>query len=104
RAYASLAASVSAGQVAAEEDYQFHWAIVEAADNPMLSEAVKLISDRCIAGLYVSRSETIQIPGKSRAVLEEHEQIMLAIEAKDAGRARSVMWDHLNNVRTRYLL
>jgi GntR family transcriptional repressor for pyruvate dehydrogenase complex len=104
QAYNRLAASVEAESVAAEEDYRFHLAIVEAAHNPMLSETVKLFSDRCLAGLYVSRSESVRIPGKSAEVLAEHEQIMRAIEAKDAMKAGRMMWEHLYNVETRYLI
>ncbi len=104
QAYDRLATSVAGGQVAAEEDLRFHMTIVAAADNPMLAEAVKLISDRCLAGLHVSRSESIRIPGKSAEVLEEHERIMLEIEAQNPGQAQQAMWDHLYNVKTRYLL
>lgn len=99
-----LREAVEAGRVAAEEDFRFHLAIVEAAHNPMLSEAVKLFSDRCLEGLYVSRSESIRMPGKSAEVLAEHERILRALEQRDAEAARAAMWRHLANVRTRYAI
>ncbi|WP_246079018.1 FadR/GntR family transcriptional regulator [Paenibacillus piri] len=99
----ALERSVKAGQVAAEEDYLFHLRVVEAAGNQMLMESVKFFSDKCLAGLHESRSQSLGIPGKSRAVLEEHQLIYSAIEQRNADRARDMMWEHLQNVKARYL-
>lgn len=103
-AYERLRLSVDRNDVAAEEDYRFHLAVVEAAYNPMLLESVKFFSEKCLAGLYRSRSESIRIPGKSKMVLEEHWQIYRAIADKEPHRAQKVMWEHLQNVKSRYLI
>lgn len=101
-AYEKLRQSVERNEIAAEEDYRFHVVVVEAAYNPMLLETVKYLSERCLAGLYQSRSESIRIPGKSAAVLAEHLDIYRAIESKEPSRAQQVMWEHLQNVKSRY--
>lgn len=101
-AYEGLRSSVDRHEVAAEEDYRFHIAVVEAAYNPMLLETVKFFSEKFLAGLYHSRSESIRIPGKSKAVLEEHWRIYEAITNKNAELAQKSMWEHLQNVKSRY--
>lgn len=101
-AYQGLERSVERNEIAAEEDYRFHMAVVEAAYNPMLLETVKFFSERFLAGLYHSRSESVQIPGKSKAVLEEHWQIYTAIADKNSEQAQKCMWVHLQNVKSRY--
>lgn len=101
-AYKGLERSVERGEIAAEEDYRFHMAVVEAAYNPMLLETVRFFSERFLAGLYHSRSESIQIPGKSKEVLEEHWRIYTAIADKKCEQAQKYMWDHLQNVKSRY--
>ncbi|MDF2722845.1 MAG: GntR family transcriptional regulator [Paenibacillus sp.] len=103
-AYERLRISVERNEVAAEEDYRFHLAIVEAAYNPMLLESVKFFSETCLVGLYRSRSESIRVPGKSIMVLEEHRQIYKAIADREPNRAQKVMWEHLQNVKSRYLI
>lgn len=102
-AYSALVQSARAGKVAAEEDYRFHLSVVEASDNQMLLETVKFVSDKCLEGLRESRSQSMRIPGKSEAVLEEHRLIYEAIEERDANKALEKMWEHLQNVKTRYL-
>lgn len=101
-AYERLRLSVERSELAAEEDYQFHLRVVEAACNPLLLETVKMLSERCLAGLYRSRSESIRIPGKSAAVLKEHLAICEAIAGKEPHRAQKEMWQHLQNVKSRY--
>lgn len=100
----ALEQSVDGGSLAAEEDFAFHLCIVEAAHNRMLLETVRLFADKCLLGLYKSRSESMGIPGKSRAVLAEHRLIYEAIQEQDAERARQSMWEHLQNVKSRYLI
>lgn len=102
-AYYALEQSVNAGKVAAEEDYLFHLSVVEAASNQMLMETVKFVSNKCLAGLHESRSQSMNIPGKSQAVMEEHSLIYLAIEERNPDKARDMMWEHLQNVKARYL-
>lgn len=101
-AYERLKLSVDRNEVAAEEDFRFHMAVVDAAYNPMLQEAVKLFSEKFLAGLYRSRSESIRIPGKSKEVLAEHWSIYQAITDKHADLARKAMSEHLQNVISRY--
>lgn len=101
-AYERLKQSVDRNEVAAEEDFRFHMAVVDAAFNPVLQEAVKLFSEKFLAGLYRSRSESIRIPGKSKEVLAEHWDIYQAIKDKNSELAHKAMSKHLQNVISRY--
>jgi GntR family transcriptional repressor for pyruvate dehydrogenase complex len=101
-AYEGLQNAVLEQKVAAAEDYQFHISIVEASRNQMLLQAVKLFSDRFQQGLHKSRSESMRIPGKSQVVLEEHLKIIEAIREQNAEKAQKAMWQHLQNVKSRF--
>lgn len=101
-AFERLRHSVDRNEVAAEEDFRFHMAVVDAACNPMLMEAVKFFSEKFLAGLHQSRSESIRIPGKSKAVLDEHWRIYRAIADQNPDLAHKAMSEHLQNVISRY--
>jgi GntR family transcriptional regulator, transcriptional repressor for pyruvate dehydrogenase complex len=68
-------------------DEQFHRAIVDAADNPLLSQMMDLI--------WAPLLETFRITDHSTEHLEKsndnHKQVYLAIKAKDRQRARKAM-------------
>lgn len=102
-AYSVLDAAVGAGLIGTEEDFAFHLAVVEASGNRMLGEVIELVSGRFKNGLEKSRKESMSILGQSRTILLEHRDILEAIKAEDAERARASMWKHLENVRARYL-
>jgi GntR family transcriptional repressor for pyruvate dehydrogenase complex len=102
-AYRDLERAVEGGRVGAEEDFRFHLAVVEASRSPMLGEVIELVSGRFKDGLEESRKESLSIPGQSQAILLEHREILEAIRAGEAQRARDRMWSHLENVRARYL-
>ncbi|GIM46005.1 GntR family transcriptional regulator [Collibacillus ludicampi] len=102
-AYNHLEQAVAAQQVAAEEDYAFHISVVKASQNSMLLQAVKFLSDKFLQGVHQSRSESLKIPGKSQMVLAEHVEILNAIAEQDPEKAQQAMWQHLQNVKLRYL-
>lgn len=101
-AFVSLEAAVMRREIAANEDYAFHMAICKAAKNTILHKVIFFISDILLDGLNESRTKTLQIPGKSEAVLEEHRRIYKAIRNKDAVSARKEMWEHLEQVKIRF--
>jgi GntR family transcriptional repressor for pyruvate dehydrogenase complex len=102
-AYAILKKAVRRDQLGTEEDFRFHLAVVNASGNRMLGQVIKLVSGRFKDGLEESRKQSLSIPGQSQAILLEHEEILRAIQAGEAEKARDSMWRHLDNVRTRYL-
>ena len=87
-AYGALDAVVGAGRIGTEKDFAFHLAVVEASGNRMLGEVIELVSGRFKNGLEKSRKESMSIPGHSRTILLEHRDIVDAIKAEDAERAR----------------
>jgi GntR family transcriptional regulator, transcriptional repressor for pyruvate dehydrogenase complex len=102
-AYEKMKNAYSLNQIAAEEDYEFHIAIVTAAQNTTLLDAVKLFSDTFLLGVQQLRSRSIKA-GKSQTVLSEHFEIYQAIEQQDADRAEKAMRVHIVNAKKRHLL
>lgn len=102
QSYMKLESAVSRNEVAADEDFQFHLAVVQASGNQMLNDVIRLISGNFKEGLVQSRKESLSIPGKTRIVLSEHKEIMEAIAAGDAEKARLTMWRHIENVKRRF--
>jgi GntR family transcriptional repressor for pyruvate dehydrogenase complex len=102
-AYERLVESVHKEKIAASEDFDFHYCVVKASHNPLLMKAVELFSEMSIVGLNQSRIESMKIPGKSRVVLAEHHQIYQAIKNQDPVLAQQTMFNHLEEVRKRYL-
>lgn len=102
-AFFALEQAVSKRVIAAKEDYAFHMAICKASENVMLQKVILLISDTLLDSLNESRSQTLTIPGRSEAVLEEHRRINDAIHKGDAVVARQEMWAHLQNVKIRFI-
>jgi GntR family transcriptional repressor for pyruvate dehydrogenase complex len=94
-----LEAAVDKGDVAADEDFQFHMAVAEASHNSMMVQTLRLLSDAFIKSLYKARSEALLIPGKSQSVVEEHYEIYEAIKNADPERARKALLLHLENTK-----
>ncbi|MCA1323147.1 FadR/GntR family transcriptional regulator [Herbaspirillum sp. alder98] len=82
----------------AAADVEFHEAIIEACDNPFLQS---------IAGsLYMlgkkSRTITSRIPATLERSLQDHREILDALQARDPQRASDAMRSHLQHVRAAY--
>ena len=82
----------------AAADVEFHEAIIEACDNPFLQS---------IAGsLYMlgkkSRTITSRIPATLERSLQDHREILDALQARDPQRASQAMRSHLQHVRAAY--
>lgn len=103
RAYLDLEEAVEGGHIGSEEDFRFHLSVVDASGNQLLGQVIELVSGRFKDSLEESRKESLSIPGQSEKILLEHKEILEAIESGEAERARASMWDHLENVRVRYL-
>ncbi|MCF6092656.1 FadR family transcriptional regulator [Microaerobacter geothermalis] len=102
RALSDLEKAVAERKIAAEEDFNFHLAVVNASSNQMMLKTFSLISNAIIEGLKHSRSESLSVPGRSRIVLEEHRAIYEAIKKKDPEQARNAISYHIDQVIKRY--
>lgn len=97
-----LEARVKEGKLAAEEDHLFHLSVVAASKNHLLIKMLSLISDHFVQGLHKSREQSLMVPGRSKLVLHEHQEIFEAIISRNADLAREKMWFHLEHVRSRF--
>ena len=88
-----------APQVLSEKDAQFHVAIAEASRNLVLVRVMLTLLDL----LATARRETLNIPGRARRSLEEHERVLEEIEAGSPDGARWAMLAHLRSVEAAIL-
>lgn len=78
-----------------EADFEFHRAIVEASDNPYLSDIFSAIGDRLVQSVTLSRVRTTASADGSALVEREHRTIYEHIAAGDARHSRRAMRLHL---------
>ncbi|MGG1597873.1 FadR/GntR family transcriptional regulator [Paenibacillus naphthalenovorans] len=93
-----MESSIKRGELAVEEDFAFHTAIIEASHNSLMINTFKLISDMFIRGVYQARIDALKIPGKTEEVFIEHRLVYEAILASDPEMARKAMADHIGNI------
>ncbi|MCP5080817.1 MAG: GntR family transcriptional regulator [Alphaproteobacteria bacterium] len=72
---------------------QIHEAILEAADNETLSAQYRSLSTRIRRARYVANMTA----ERWAQAVDEHEQILNALEARDAGRLANILRQHLSN-------
>jgi len=70
---------------------EFHLALAEQLDNSMITEAVTRAHDL----LTITRQTLNAIPGRPRAILEEHAAILSAIRERDAVAAEAAVARHI---------
>ncbi len=71
----------------------FHKKLFDIADSPRLVQMINTMSD------YINRftKAGYSIPGRSSAAMQEHRDLLTAIEEKDVERARTIAGDHIMN-------
>jgi GntR family transcriptional repressor for pyruvate dehydrogenase complex len=77
-----------------EADLDFHLALAEAADNPLILSLL----DSIVGLLREQRSRIFNVDGGPERGQFHHKQILAAIENRDAEAARESMRAHLNQV------
>lgn len=88
-------------QVAVEADVRFHFSIAEATHNTVLLRIMNTIGDLMHHNSRQTRENIYADPVQGPLVINEHEAIIQAIEAEDAGAARQKMLEHINNIQAR---
>lgn len=101
--YEQLIHSEKRAETAIEEDYQFHFTIVEGANNPVLLEVMNVIAQKMITGLKESRYISVNDEILNNAVLEEHTNIYNAIMNNEPEKARAAMWEHHLGTKQRFI-
>jgi len=101
--YEQLIHSEKRAETAIEEDYQFHFTIVEGANNPVLLEVMNVIAQKMITGLKESRYISVSNEILNNEVLEEHTNIYNAIMNHEPEKARTAMWEHHLGTKQRFI-
>jgi GntR family transcriptional repressor for pyruvate dehydrogenase complex len=77
-----------------EADLDFHLALAEAADNPLILSLL----DSIVGLLREQRSRIFNVDGGPERGQFHHKRILAAIEQRDPEAARQAMRAHLNQV------
>lgn len=80
----------------AQHNTRFHSAILQAAQNPFLGDALGRLSHL----LVLLGSTAYSLPGRVSTIMDEHHAINMAIQAGDGDAAEMAMKTHLNNALT----
>jgi len=78
-----------------EADLDFHLALAEAADNPL----ILTLLDSIVGLLREQRLRIFRVPGGPERGQIHHKKILDAVERHDADKARETMRSHLTQVR-----
>jgi GntR family transcriptional repressor for pyruvate dehydrogenase complex len=82
------------GELAVEEDSEFHYTIATAARNRVILRILDVLMDL----LKTSRERSLQVPGRLQRSLEGHRRILAAIRRRDAEAAEAAMRRHLEEI------
>ena len=88
--------------VATDEDFEFHLAIADAANNHYYSTLLRSLQSNIREGMNITRTLSLQrSEQRLQRVHQEHEAILNALIEGDPGRAEEAMRTHLVNARNR---
>lgn len=94
---------VATGENSEKEDFAFHVAIAEAANNSKFVNFLTLIGRNAIPRSKLRKEANLPLDHDvEQQILTEHQAIMQAISAQDTEAARTAMHSHLANGIKRY--
>jgi GntR family transcriptional regulator, transcriptional repressor for pyruvate dehydrogenase complex len=82
------------GDLAVEEDAEFHYAIALAADNSVVLKVLDVLMDL----LRDTRERSLQVEGRPERSMAGHQEILDAIKRQDAAGAEAAMCRHIESV------
>jgi len=85
---------VRAGELAVEEDSEFHYSIALASGNSVVLKVMDVVMDL----LRETRSRSLQSEGRPQKSLAGHKRILAAIKRRDAEAAEAAMRQHIRDV------
>jgi GntR family transcriptional repressor for pyruvate dehydrogenase complex len=85
---------MAAGELAIDEDNDFHYAIALAADNSVVLKVLDVLMDL----LRDTRERSLQVEGRPERSMAGHREILEAIQRKDSTGAEAAMCRHIESV------
>ncbi len=85
---------VDRGELAIEEDSEFHYAIANAAKNSVVLRVLDAFMDL----LRESREQSLQVEGRLQKSLAGHRLILQAIQRHDSSAAEAAMRRHIEEI------
>lgn len=85
---------VDRGELAVEEDSEFHYAIANAAKNSVVLKVIDVFMDL----LRESRARSLQVKGRLQRSFAGHRKILNAIRRRDAAEAEAAMRRHVEEI------
>ena len=82
------------GELAVEEDSEFHYAIAMASGNSVVLKVLDILMDL----LRDTRERSLQLEGRPQKSLAGHRKILAAIKKRDAEAAKAAMRRHIEDV------
>jgi GntR family transcriptional regulator, transcriptional repressor for pyruvate dehydrogenase complex len=82
------------GELAIEEDNDFHYAIALAADNSVVLKVLDVLMDL----LRDTRERSLQVEGRPERSMAGHRDILDAIQRQDPAGAEAAMYRHIESV------
>ena len=91
---ARQAEKLSHGQLAIEEDSEFHYTIAMASNNTVVLRILDILMDL----LRETRARSLQRKGRPEKSIAGHRKILAAIKRRDAAAAETAMRQHLKDI------
>jgi GntR family transcriptional regulator, transcriptional repressor for pyruvate dehydrogenase complex len=88
-------AKVRGGELAIDEDSEFHYSIALASDNRVVLKVVDVLMDL----LKETRERSLQVEGRQQKSLASHRRILAALKRGDAKAAEAAMRRHLEEIQ-----
>ncbi|HEY6349855.1 MAG TPA: FadR/GntR family transcriptional regulator [Candidatus Angelobacter sp.] len=85
---------LSRGELAIEEDSEFHYAIALASGNSVVLRVLDILMDL----LRETRARSLQRKGRPEKSIAGHRRILAAIKRQDPGAAEAAMRQHLKDI------
>jgi DNA-binding FadR family transcriptional regulator len=101
-ALAQMRDEVAAGIEPRAGDEAFHTAVAQACGNEVLADTVRGYWSSRQGPIFSRLGEYFETPASWSAALVEHEAVLDAIRARQAGAARTAMQQHLKKATSRY--
>ncbi len=99
----SLETRISNEKGGAAEDYLFHYRLAMATHNRAIINIFSAIADLYGHTIIRNMSQSLQIPGRPRAMLKEHEMILDAVRRRNPAEAERCMAEHLASIEKKIM-